>query len=104
MVANERTIRLVSEWDSILVEKPQANQPVLNTLLKLARKGTVRRDEVLDFYLFTNMRHYESKANIQRQDTVMLHSNVAQSPDLKIRALKKWGLWFNENNMLNTTL
>jgi hypothetical protein len=103
MVANERTIKLVSEWDSILVEKPQTNQPVLNKLLQ--RRNSTVRDTKLDYFKFTNMRHYEKQATKrQRQDTVMLHSNVAHDRKGKIEALKKWGLWFNESNMMKTTL
>ena len=127
MVNNAATRQLMTDWDTILRQHPQANQMVLNRLLfpkqenqnnvnnnnnkALSLSTTTTKTEaavpltprfhILDYRLFGNWRHYVNRrTNQERQRFIMVHSNVATGANNKIQALQEYGLWFNASNVI----
>jgi uncharacterized protein (TIGR01627 family) len=89
--SNERTIKLMADWETELQDKPQLNQPIFNAILH--KRSTVKHF-ALSRNTFPSGLVFDSKhAQSKLDEAVVVHNNYIQGHDAKKDRFVKHNLW-----------
>jgi hypothetical protein len=101
MVSTERTISLVTAWESHMLSKPGHNQQPLNRLLRTHKPRVPKLGLPMD--RFVNGRDYKKRfrhSATQREQLVVIHNNYkATGFDKKKQVFQEYGLWFDNTHL-----